>query len=241
MPGTMTGFDAVVFDLFHTLVDPEEHRPRDFDRLAEAARIVGLDPDRLRNRWLDWVPELLRSPVRPAELVAAEAGLTGDTETIAAIDDIIGRYQDAALLAPHPVVLKTLCELREEAIRVALLSNAHERDVRAWDRSPLAPLFDVAGFSFRLGSAKPEPEAYGRVLDALGVDAGRAAFAGDGNGDELCGARRAGFGLVVCVTGPALRSGLRTPEEMARLAVDADVVAETIAEIPHLLRTRRVD
>jgi HAD superfamily hydrolase (TIGR01509 family) len=237
----MTGCGAVVFDLFHTLVDPEEHRPRDFDRLGEAARIVAVDPDHLRNRWEEWVPDLLRSPFRPAALIVREAGRDDDPSLLAVVDDIIGRYQDAAILAPEPEVLDALRELRKDGVRLGLLSNAHERDVRAWDGSPLAPLFDVAGFSFRFGTAKPEPDAYRRVLEELGVDADHAAFVGDGNGGELHGAHRAGFGLVVCVTGPALRSGLRTPGEMAILAAEADVAVDSVAEIPGLLRARPVE
>jgi putative hydrolase of the HAD superfamily len=238
MRGVVTaalGYEAVVLDLFHTLVDPEEHRPGDFDRLAVAADIAQIDPDQLRDLWEKWTPRLLRTMTRPVDLIAAIAGRPLPENALAAIDCAIGRYQDAALLRPVAGTIEALGELGAAGLRLGLLSNAHERDVRAWERSPLAPFFDFAGFSCSLGSAKPERDAYEKVLEALQVDPRRAVFVGDGNGAELPGARVAGFARVICITGLALRSGLRTAEEMAVLAGDADLIVGELAELPGTL------
>jgi putative hydrolase of the HAD superfamily len=226
---------AVVFDLFHTLVDPEERRPRTFDRIAEAARVLGVDPDRLRIHWDDSVYEAATTPGRTAAVLARICDPTPGEAILGAVDDAMGRYQDLAIEHPLPGVIGTLDSLHGAGIRLGLLSNALERDVRAWPGSALARRFDAAVFSCFAGAMKPEAAAYRAVLDELGVPAGRAWFVGDGNAGELTGARAAGFGRVVVVTGPALRSGLRTPGEMTEIAADADLEIGDVSRLPDLL------
>jgi FMN phosphatase YigB (HAD superfamily) len=107
--------------------------------------------------------------------------------------------------------------------------------VRAWERSPLRPLLDGAVFSCFLGHAKPSPEAYAAALAALGSEAGRAAFVADGGSGELAGARRHGFGLVVLVSGPARRSGLRDAAQVAALEGEAERHLGGVEDLPALL------
>lgn len=226
-----------MFDLFHTLVDPDEHRPPSFDRIGEAARLLGVDPGTLLRHWESVVAEAATTPERPAVLLARACTEPPAPEVLDAVDDAVGRYQDMALAAPLPGAVDTLRVLRSRGLVLGLLSNAHVGDVRGWASSPLAEWFDSAVFSCFAGAAKPDPAAYRAVLDELRVAAPDAAFVGDGNSAELAGAREAGFGLVVAVTGPAVRSGLRTADEMAAIAMDADAVISEIAAVPALLRT----
>lgn len=233
---------AVVFDLFHTLVNPEDFRPRGFDRLAEIATIFGIPADGLRAHWLDVVvPAVVASPRPPVDLLAdfavANGGVAGPAERAAA-DHALGHYQDLALLQPGAAALDATAAARGAGLAVGLLSNCHERDVRVWDRSPLAARFDVALLSCFAGLAKPDPAAYRWVLDRLEVAPDEAAFVGDGGSDEFLGARAAGIGLVVCVAGPAVSSGFRSPGEMDELAGAADVRVEAIDEVPGLLSPR---
>jgi putative hydrolase of the HAD superfamily len=233
--------DAVVFDLFHTLVDPEDFRPRDFDRVERVAAVLGVEAGPFAGYWQGQLRELVVCPDRPSDRAAAYAlarGLPVSRAQWEAVDGILGRYQDLALEEPRPEVLGALRALRRGGMRLGLLSNAHERDLRAWERSPLRPLLDAAVFSCFAGHAKPTPEAYGAALAGLGVAPGRAAFAGDGGSGELEGARRYGFGLVVLVSGPALRSGLRDALEVALLEAEADLHVTGVEDLPALLLDR---
>ena len=232
--------DAVVFDLFHTLVDPEDFRPRDFDRVEQVAGVLGVELAPFRRYWDRQLIELLVSPDRPVDRAAAYVRARGEQVSggqLAAIDDILGRYQDLALEHPRPEVISALEALRGRGLRLGLLSNAHERDLRAWHRSPLQPLLDVACVSCFIGRAKPNAGAYRSVLDALRVEASRSAFVADGGSGELAGARRAGFGLVVLVSGPALRSGLRDRAEVDALAREADLNLGGVEELGGLWGT----
>ncbi len=232
---TIRRLEAVVFDLFHTLADPEDFRPRDFDRGGEAAAVLGVEAAPFRAHWERQLAELAVSLDRAADRAAAYARARGrevSPEQWSAVDDILGRYQDLALQHPRPEVVAALQVLRAAGLRLGLLSNAHERDVRAWERSPLRPLVDAACFSCFIGHAKPSPQAYQVALAALRVGPGRAAFVADGGGGELTGARRVGFGLVVLVSGPALRRGLRDAAQVAALEPEADVHLNGVEELP---------
>jgi putative hydrolase of the HAD superfamily len=234
----VTRLSAVVFDLFHTLADPEETGPRDFDRVREMARAFGVEEGWFRSEWEMMLPLLARSPDRPARRMAAHLRALGtevDDRQMAAADDALGRYQDAALAAPVAGAVDALRTLGERGLRLGVLSNAHERDVRTWESSPLAALVDAVCMSCFIGWAKPEPEAYAAILDRLGVGADVTAFVGDGGADELPGARAAGFGLMVLVAGPAIRSGLRSPGEVAELEAEADLRIEDVESLPAVL------
>ncbi len=233
---------AVVFDLFHTLANPDDFRPRRFDRITEIAAIFGVPAARLHAHWRDEViPAVVTSPRRPVDLLADYAGANGGTAGPAERDaaaHILGHYQDLALLTPSRAALAATDAARAAGLATGLLSNCHERDVRVWDRSPLAARFDVALLSCFAGLAKPDPAAYRWVLDRLEVPPAEAAFVGDGGSEEFLGARAAGIGFVVCVAGPAVSSGFRTPAEMDELAGAADVRVEAIDEVPGLLSPR---
>lgn len=230
--------EAVVFDLFHTLVDPEDFRPREFDRAGEVARALGVEPGRFQDYWEGQLAELVCCPDRPADRAAAYARARGrevSPEQWIEVDDILGRYQDLALEHPRPEVVQALGALHSMGYRLGLLSNAHERDVRAWERSPLRLLLDGTVFSCFAGYAKPAGAAYQAALEAVGAEASSAVFVADGGSGELAGARRHGFGLVVLVSGPALRSGLRDPAQVAALVGEADLHLSGVEDLPAAL------
>ncbi len=223
--------EAVVLDLFHTLVDPEEFRPPAFHRADHIAERLGVPrepfvrywretfPERLVHREpsvLEWIGEYARSVGAPAS-----AGLLRE------IGREIGRVPAQALAAPRPEVLRALDELRERGIRLGLLSNCDELEVRGWATSPLARRFSFTGFSCELGFAKPDPRAYEAVLQGLGgIGPERAAFAGDGSMGELVGAKRAGFRRVVFVRAFVGHNGLRTAKQRATFARQADLTVD---------------
>lgn len=232
---------AIVFDLFHTLVDPEDFRPRDFDRAERVAAVLEVEEGPFREYWEGELARLAVSPDRASDAALRYARARGRAVGPAhgaAVDDILGRYQDLALERPRAEVVEALRALRRLGLGLGLLSNAHERDVRSWERSPLRPHLDAAAFSCFIGHAKPEAAAYRSVLARLGVEAGRAAFVGDGGGGELAGARRHGFALVVLVSGQALRSGLRDRAQVETLEAEADLHLPGVEDLPGVLGER---
>ncbi len=231
--------DTVVFDLFHTLADPQEQAPPGFRRLEKVAAILGMAESDIDLWWEQNVPVFVSEPVSPVdELVelARVRRIVVSPGHVAELDRAMGMYQDRALHSPVAGAVATLRALRDRDVATAILSNAHVRDVRAFLESPLSAAVDDACFSCFTGMVKPDPEAYLGVLERLGADPGRSAFVGDGGSGELEGARRAGYAAAIAVIGPVGRGGWRPSDEQSRIEADADLV---IADVSDLLGLER--
>lgn len=93
-------------------------------------------------------------------------------------------------------MMESLEALRRSGLRLGLLSDAAPDVAEAWDRSVLAPQFDVALFSCREGALKPARHLYTGILERLGSTAESVLYCGDGGGSELVGALRCGMRAV---------------------------------------------
>lgn len=234
----MPQIEAVIFDLFHTLVDPEDFRPKDFYRVMLAAEACGLDSRGFADFWQQTARERNTTPTSTDVWIrryAQAVGVRIAPASLAVADEILGRYQETAILLPRPEAEQALQRLRQRGMTLGLLSNAFAREVRAWDRSPLAPYFSAACFSCDLGVAKPDVRAYAAVLGRLGVPARMTAFVGDGLSDELVGAKDAGLGQVIMMQGFVAHNGLRTAEEIEHLHAQADGWVASVEEVPRIL------
>jgi putative hydrolase of the HAD superfamily len=107
------------------------------------------------------------------------------------------RRFDHALLYVDDEVLTVLGSLRQNGMRLALVSNASTSEVQAWPASPLAPLFDATVFSCHCGSMKPEPAIYQQALGELGLAPQSCLFVGDGGSNEHHGAYAVGMKPVL--------------------------------------------
>jgi putative hydrolase of the HAD superfamily len=228
---------TVIFDLFHTLVSPEAHWPAGFSRERAAAEALGVDADLLTRFWEGFGQDRYagRSVVELLEAVAESQGKTLTAEDLRSALEVYGRYHDRALTSPRPDVIGGLRTLRERGCRLAVLSNADDREVAAWDRSPLSELIPTACFSYAIGFTKPDPEAYRAVLRRLSADPPSVVFVGDGGSGEFDGAREVGIGRIICVTGFGTPGGLRSSQAIDEASILADVVVPTVAELPSVL------
>jgi putative hydrolase of the HAD superfamily len=232
---------SVVFDLFHTLVDPEVYRPEGFIRARKIAEVLRLaDADRFAQWWSEMEVERHVNGSKKIgqyadEYLLRHAGRRCAQEELAQITHIWGQMQDLALLNPRDEVLSALRQVRDRGVKIGLLSNIDEREAVNWTQSPLAPLFDVACMSFEIGHSKPSKEAYSLVLSRLGADASSSIYVGDGGHDELMGARRAGFGLVVFMKGFISRNRIRDKDAMDRLQDEADATIMDLSDLPKLV------
>lgn len=228
---------VIIFDLFHTLVSPEDHWPAGYNRERAAAEALGIDPAALAGFW-DGPGRDRYTGTPVAQLLEAAVLDQGmevkDGAMVMALEGY-GRYHDRALRSPRPAVIRGLRALSEAGSALALLSNADDREVAAWRRSVLAGLIPAAWFSFEMGAAKPDPAVYRRVLAGVSGDPSSAIFVGDGGSDEFGGARAAGVGRIVCVTGFGTPDGLRRHEAISQASLLADETVDSVAELPGLL------
>ena len=227
-------FDTVVFDLFHTLVDPQEHSPAGSRRLDVVAGILGLPFTEIDLWWQQNVAEFVSTPISPIEAIielARSRRIVLSPTAVAEIDRAMGAAQDAAISAPLKGVLETLQSLADAGVALAILSNAHVRDVRTFGDSPLAQVVDDACISCFTGLVKPDRAAYDHSLERVGSTAGRSLYVGDGGGNELVGAHDAGFGAVIAITGPVTRGGWRSRDEQELIEGRADFVTDDVVDL----------
>ncbi|MGW1614926.1 HAD family hydrolase [Streptomyces sp. NPDC002285] len=206
---------AVVLDLFGTLVAA----PSDGERAAAAAqfaKVLRVSPavaeSVLADSWQARHDGRLASTTEIAAHLVARCSTSADR-----VDELVvllGRLARVRLQS-DATLRQALGELRQDGVRLAVLSDASpdiaeaQDGVRlavlsdaspdiaeAWDHSDLAPYFDAAVFSSRAGMVKPDRRLFQSVLGSLGVPPHETFYCGDGGGDELAGAERAGIRAV---------------------------------------------
>ena len=232
--------EAFVFDLFHTLVDPERHRPSGFQRVATVAEVCGVDLERFTAFWSATYVERETTPIDLVALVErfckTERGqLTADER--ASVDEILGKFQDESLRAPGHGMVDLVSKLARRR-PIGVLSNCHEREVRCWAESPLARHVSVFGRSYDIGAMKPDRRPYEWMVTQLQIEPRKSVYVGNGSSDELAGARRAGFGHIVHCNIFDRNNGLVESEEQLRRARQADTTVDTLNELDEVLAIR---
>ena len=178
--------------------------------------------------------DLEKSLFRPGSIVIAstvseiaQAALPFVPET--SVEALIARFNAAAIVAPQvettPLV-PFLTSLREAELRLGVATNDGEEPARAH----LAAAGTEALFDFIVGSdsgfgGKPAAGQLHGFCTATGLDASTCAMVGDSTHDLHAG-RAAGMVTVAVLTGVAGRE---------ELAPDADIVLNSIAELPEWL------
>jgi len=224
---------GICFDLFHTLIDVGSV-PDHVGRYT--ADILGLDRDEWNracfstNHDITQATDHFYSVKKMAHSLDASIS---DTLIETAVEERQRRF-DHALTEVEPDVLHVLTRLREQGLKLALISNASSGEVHAWSRSPLAGLFHNATFSCDVGARKPEPDIYHAALNDIGLTASECIFVGDGGSDEHLGAKQVGLRSVL--TTQYLHSDVKI--ESQRQRVDWEI--DHIAKLPELLESMAV-
>jgi putative hydrolase of the HAD superfamily len=173
-------YDAVLLDLYDTIVWSEWFRMRD----AIAARIGdGMEADRLQKAF---------ERTRPARGIGEFGSVEGD---MAAVLEEAGVTFDAALVDElvelerahlergihlYDDVPPALTSLSDRGVKTALVSNCSFSTRPVVERLGLEEMFDRVVLSFEVRSMKPDPSIYRTTLQQLGgVPPERAVFVDD--------------------------------------------------------------
>jgi putative hydrolase of the HAD superfamily len=192
-------FEAVVFDLFGTLV--YEFPRSDWDEWLEtSAAVLEADPEAFRLAWsatsIDRQTGRAGGVEENLRTVAARAGAwPTDAQIAEALEVRSALYRK--WFVPRPGAEEILRELRERAMPTALISMCAPDTPALWRASPLGGLIDVEVFSCEVGLRKPEPEIYLGAAERLGVEPTSCLYVGDGAYAELSGASSVGMHAVL--------------------------------------------
>jgi putative hydrolase of the HAD superfamily len=204
--GLADGTTAVVFDFYGTLtpVSPDEAWASNAASLAAAfgvptaALVAALDesfPERITGQ-LGTVRQTMRT-------LADRLGvaLTDDQ-----LDEAsrVRRERQEAMFGLRPEAVAVIEQLREDGLRIGLLSDCTSELPDAWPRLRLSRLVDAAVFSCVEGMRKPDARLFRAVAARLPAEPARCLYVGDGGGRELTGASAIGMRAVL-LAGPDWR------------------------------------
>jgi len=190
---------AVLFDLFHTLVNVP---PRSHDGERSIPEILGIPPEEWQRLYYDEdvIGRCLghvRDSVEAMRMVTHSIDPTvKEDQILAAVKSRRRRFEMGLVKVDHSI-LEALENLRAAGIRTAIVSDAGADDVESWPLCPLGSRVDTAIFSYEVGYRKPDPRIYRTALSALGASPEDAIFVGDGGSDEHTGARAVGLRSVL--------------------------------------------
>jgi putative hydrolase of the HAD superfamily len=210
-------FEAVVFDLFGTLV-PEYTKADFYGAVTAAADAVGADRDAFRAEWDRTAVARQTGGFRD---LRSNVRAICDTLGLASDDATIGRALEAreamfrAGFHPREGALETLAELRARGYPIALVSMCAPDIPDRWRTLPLSPFVQVTVFSSETGLRKPDPAIYLAATEALGIAPEACVYCGDGAYGELTGAAAVGM-TPFLIRDPSLdHAALLTPQRDA--------------------------
>ncbi|MBD3669672.1 MAG: HAD family hydrolase [Gammaproteobacteria bacterium] len=187
---------GICLDLFHTLVDVGTV-PDEVGRYT--ADILGIGREEWNEACFGPAHDICRPSDHYDSLKTLAHSIDPSIDESLIREAVVERQRrfDHALVEVDDETLDALRQLRKRGLKLALVSNASSGEVSAWQRSPMAELFDTATFSCDVGSRKPAPDIYHHALNALGLKARDCLFVGDGGSDEHLGASEVGLTPVL--------------------------------------------
>lgn len=198
--------EAVLFDWGGTLTT--FHNVDMIDAWRVAAEVLA--PDRVdevatallaaeRDVWAR-TSSSMRS-ARTGEVLRTASEAVGLPVEDALHEKAVARYLDHWAPVSHARrdAREVLHALKQRGLRTGLLSNTHwpRRQHEEWlERDGLLDLLDERVYTSDLEHVKPHPDAFGALLDAVGVSARDAVFVGDRPHDDIAGAQQVGMRAV---------------------------------------------
>jgi len=214
-------FDAIIFDLYGTLV----YEPPFEDCFPDLAAACEVDVATYRTARDETIADAMTGQLATTEdrarRILLHLGKDDQNGLAARLAEIERSARWPGALA-YPATQPTLETLRSAGFRIGLVSDCTElmgRKLLA--RQPFHPLLDAVALSHEVGHAKPRPEIYQFALGQLDVAPERAVYVGDGNSDELNGARALGMVTVrIDQHGAFGRYGLPAPSDHLIVSLD---------------------
>jgi putative hydrolase of the HAD superfamily len=191
-------FDAVIFDLFGTLVDGFAASSAGYHEEFSAALGVAHEPFMQHWRQITGSRTLgdFQTVEASIEHVCDRMGVSVTTKQMAKAVEIRLQLTRRAL-TPRPDAVSTVAQLKRAGFKIGLLSNCSIEIPMVWPETAFAELFDSTIFSSRERLKKPEPRIYNVVCDRLGVPPEACIYIADGENYELAAAADVGMHPVL--------------------------------------------
>jgi putative hydrolase of the HAD superfamily len=223
-------FQAVIFDLFGTLVDDfVSSVGQTYSELAEALEVPYEQFMQLWRQTSEMrTAGVFQTVEASIEHVCDIMGVrVGVEQMVKAVE--IRLQQTRRALEPRPNAVATLARLKNEAYKIGLLSNCSIEIPILWPETAFTDLIDSAIFSSRERLKKPDPRIYHLACERLGVMPERCLYIADGENYELAAAAKVGIHPVLIRT-----SSQETRSELRREASEWQGTA--ITALPEVIK-----
>ncbi|HIA28357.1 MAG TPA: HAD family hydrolase [Planctomycetes bacterium] len=189
---------AIFFDLFGTLV-PNLPIDRWQSAAEEMARHLDLDPVSFSNAWGHFFRQRMEGEIPDGEgqfeaVLEALQHTPPSGSTVSAAG--VHRELLRSAIIPRPGTTELLDQLLARGFQLALITDCSTLAPTILDETPLGKYFPVRSCSAHLGVRKPHPKMYQHALEKLQIDGSSCVYVGDGNSEELPGAKQQGMTTV---------------------------------------------
>jgi haloacid dehalogenase superfamily, subfamily IA, variant 3 with third motif having DD or ED/haloacid dehalogenase superfamily, subfamily IA, variant 1 with third motif having Dx(3-4)D or Dx(3-4)E len=194
---------AVFFDLFETLITEFADGSRISNRQYDYMQLLGLSAETFKQEWRKHQGARMRGELAAfndvIHTILAAHNLPVNEANIEFLYQERLKEKHIPFKQINAEVLELLQYLKQHQIKVGLISNCAEEEVRGWQQSVLSEYFDDAVFSYQTGMCKPDVEIYKLACRRLQVQPEASVFVGDGGSNELYGAADAGLNVFHAV------------------------------------------
>lgn len=194
----MRRYEAVIFDLHGTLIPWCKVGFRAM--LSNAASVLGVDDEGFARTIGELADESMtgRFPSMADEFIHVCRSLDANAD-YDAVEQAAQLWMDfhwQNYENPYPGAVSLLQNLKEDGLKIGLVTNCSIDTPGLWARSQFAPLVDAAVFSSVEGVVKPNRLIYLAACERLGIMSDRCLFVDDSVA-SLCGAEDIGMHPVL--------------------------------------------
>jgi len=196
-------FQAVIFDLFGTLVDGFMSSVGQIH--TELPTALQIPPEQFVQVWRQTSEMRTNGTFQTVEAsikyVCDNIGVQVTAEQMAKAVEIRLRHIQHAL-KPRRDAVTTLVQLKDEGYKISLLSNCSVEIPILWPETEFAELIESPIFSCRERLKKPDLRIYRLACERLGVTPEFCLYVADGENHELAAAAKVGLHPVLIRNSP---------------------------------------
>ena len=222
---------AVLFDLDNTLTDFMHMKRISCDAALTAMLDAGLEIDKAKaeNLLFEMYGEYGIEYQRIFQKFLERVNGKVDYRILASAITAYRRSQ-AGILEPYPRVRTTLIKLKEQGIKLAIVSDAPR--MRAWLRITemnLAEFFDFVVALDDTGKLKPHAAPFTAALEKLAMKPEEILFVGDNPERDIAGAKK--FGMKTALAKYGLQNEMKEKAKVEAEKTNADYEINAVQDI----------
>ena len=192
-------YDAVIFDLFGTLIDNFPWAESN-NILGQMASELSVPADDFTALWHDAFDERMKGIFKDYQAcikhICRQLGVQVTDGKVKLAAGMRFEMNKQEVTSPREGAVEVLTHLKMNGCRTGLISDCSTETTLIWKDSPLSSLIDEAVFSCLAGIKKPDARIYQMEVDNLGVIPEACVYIADGIGQELLAASKLGMHAV---------------------------------------------